>query len=121
MSAPTGNPMWLGTQEPSTARLVFSSNLLLKVLNASSSLPLLLVHAVCFMLQFESESHICEYSDKTIGDHVEALLGWFIYMTHSRTRGGGEVEFGERVHDTMNMLNQALFSAWVLGTFFADF
>ena len=28
-----------------------------------------------------SESHICEYSDKTIGDRVEALLGWFIYWT----------------------------------------
>ena len=48
-----------------------------------------------------------------IGDHVEALLGWFIYMS---SRPG--FEFEERVHDIIDMLNQALFSAWVLGTFF---
>jgi len=64
------------------------------------------------------ESHISKYSNETIGDHVEALLGWFIYLNHRRTRGGDHVEFGERVHDTINMLNQALFSKWVLGTFF---
>ena len=33
-------------------------------------------------------------------DHVEALLGWFIYLTWQY------------------MLNQVSFSAWVLGTFF---
>ena len=56
---------------------------------------------------------ISKYSDATIGDHVEALLGWFIYMS---SRPG--FEFEERVHDTIDMLNQAFFSAWVLGTFF---
>ena len=56
---------------------------------------------------------ISKYSDATIGDHVEALLGWFIYMS---SRPG--FEFEERVHDIIDMLNQALFSAWVLGTFF---
>ena len=59
------------------------------------------------------KSHISKYSDATIGDHVEALLGWFIYMS---SRPG--FEFEERVHDIIDMLNQALFSAWVLGTFF---
>ena len=60
-----------------------------------------------------SESHICECSDKTIGDHVEALLGWFIYWT---LRYGAE--FPERAHNILDMLNQALFNAWVLGTLF---
>ena len=59
------------------------------------------------------KSHICSYSDATIGDHVEALLGWFIYLTWQY-----DVEFEERVHDTLDMLNQVLFNAWVLGTFF---
>ena len=58
-----------------------------------------------------SESHICEYSDKTIGDHVEALLGWFIYWT---LRYGAE--FPERAHNILDMLNQAPLNAWVLGT-----
>ena len=52
-------------------------------------------------------------SDATIGDHVEALLGWFIYLTSQY-----DFKFGERVHGIIDMLNQALFSAWVLGTFF---
>ena len=59
------------------------------------------------------ESHISTYADETIGDHVEALLGWFIYLTWQY-----DIKFGERVHDILDMLNQALFSAWVLGTFF---
>ena len=46
-------------------------------------------------------------------DHVEALLGWFIYLTWQY-----DMKFGEPVHDMLDMLNQALFSAWVLGTFF---
>ena len=29
-------------------------------------------------------SHISKYSDPTIGDHVEALIGWFIYLNHRR-------------------------------------
>ena len=48
-----------------------------------------------------------------IGDHVEALLGWFIYLTSQY-----DFKFGERVHGIIDMLNQASFSAWVLGTFF---
>ena len=44
---------------------------------------------------------------------MDALLGWFIYLTWQF-----DFKFGERVHDTINMLNQALFSKWVLGTFF---
>ena len=59
------------------------------------------------------KSHISSYSDATIGDHVEALLGWFIYLTWQY-----DIKFGERVHDILDMLNQAFFSAWVLGTFF---
>ena len=59
------------------------------------------------------KSHISQYSDATIGDHVEALLGWFIYLTWQY-----DFKFGERVHDILDMLNQAFFSAWVLGTFF---
>ena len=58
-------------------------------------------------------NHTSSYSDATIGDHVEALLGWFIYLTWQC-----DVEFEERVHDTLDMLNQVLFNAWVLGTFF---
>ena len=50
---------------------------------------------------------------RMIGDHVEALLGWFIYLTWQY-----DVESEERVHDTLDMLNQVLFNAWVLGTFF---
>ena len=41
------------------------------------------------------KSHICSYSDATIGVHVEALLGWFIYLS---SHPG--FEFEERVHDT---------------------
>ena len=59
------------------------------------------------------KSHISQYSDATIGDHVEALLGWFIYLTSQY-----DFKFGARVHDIIDMLNQAFFSAWVLGTFF---
>ena len=49
---------------------------------------------------------------RMIGDHVEALLGWFIYLTSQY-----DFKFGERVHGIIDMLNQASFSAWVLGTF----
>ena len=59
------------------------------------------------------KSHISSYSDATIGDHVEALLGWFIYLTWQY-----DIKFGERVHDILDMLNQVIFNAWVLGTFF---
>ena len=61
-------------------------------------------------------SHICEYSDKTIGDHVEAMLGWFIFWTW---RYGAE--FPERVINIFDMLNQALFNEWVLGNLFSSF
>ena len=44
---------------------------------------------------------ISKYSDATIGDHVEALLGWFIYMS---SRPG--FEFEERVHDIIDMLKK---------------
>ena len=56
-------------------------------------------------------SHISGYSNETIGDHVEALLGWFIYWA---LRYGAE--FPDRAHNILDMLNQALFNAWVLGT-----
>ena len=59
------------------------------------------------------ESHISTYSEAKISDHVEALLGYFIYhSSHQR------FEFEKCVRETIDMLNQALFSAWVLGTFF---
>ena len=69
-------------------------------------------HATVFKALW-GKSHVSQYSDATIGDHVEALLGWFIYLTWQC-----DVEFEERVHDTLDMLNQVLFNAWVLGTFF---
>ena len=57
-------------------------------------------------------SHICGYTDPTIGDHIEALLGWYIYWTTVHA-----AEFDDMVHLVVKHLNQALFSAWLLRTF----
>ena len=58
------------------------------------------------------KSHICRYASDTIGDFIEALLGWYIYWT---TKGA---EFDEIVHLVVEHLNTALLSAWVLRTFY---
>ena len=58
------------------------------------------------------KSHICGYSSPTIGDHIEALLGWYIYWTTEHA-----AEFDDLVHQVVKHLNQALLSAWLLRIF----
>ena len=59
------------------------------------------------------KSHISRYANRTIGDFIEALLGWYIYWT---TKEGAE--FKEIVHLVVDHLNMALLSEWVLRTFY---
>ena len=58
-------------------------------------------------------SHICGYSDDTIGDFIEALLGWYIYWT---TEWGAQFE--KMVHLVVEHLNMALLSEWTLRSFY---
>ena len=49
------------------------------------------------------------YNDCTVGDHLEAFLGWHIYWVQVH-----QAEFPEQCRDVITCLEQALFTAWAL-------
>ncbi len=59
-------------------------------------------------------SRLSGYKDVTIGDHLEALLGWNIYLVQVH-----EAEFPEPTRDVLTCLEQALFSDWALYFFYS--
>ena len=54
-------------------------------------------------------SHIIKYNDETIGDHMEALLGYYYMMVH---RCGAVMD--DEVTDVISILDKDLFSQWAL-------
>ncbi len=58
-------------------------------------------------------SHIACYNDVTIGDHLEALLGWYYVCAHHL-----QVEMDELSTDIIRMLEQACFNQWAISHFY---
>jgi hypothetical protein len=54
-------------------------------------------------------SWLCTCKDDTIGDHVEALLGWHWIMVEQMGK-----QFPEQVEDIVQLIEQAAFSHWAL-------
>ena len=54
-------------------------------------------------------SHITQDTDDTIGDHMEAVLGYYYMMVRVC-----EADMDEQVTDVISMLDQALFCQWAL-------
>ena len=55
------------------------------------------------------------YNDCTVGDHLEAFLGWHIYWVQVH-----QAEFLEQTRDVITCLEQALFSAWAMFWFYSS-
>ena len=58
-------------------------------------------------------SHIAAYNDLTVGDHVEAFLGWHYSLVRLY-----EAEFDERATDIIRFLEQACFAQWAIVFFY---
>ena len=49
------------------------------------------------------------YNDCTVGDHLDAFLGWHIYWVQVH-----QAEFPEQARDVITCFEQALLSAWAM-------
>ena len=58
-------------------------------------------------------SHIARNTKANIGDHIESLLGWYIYW-----RTEMHADFDELLHLVVEQLNLALLSTWILRYFY---
>jgi hypothetical protein len=67
---------------------------------------------VCYAMVFRRawcRSWLCTCKDDTIGDYVEALLGWHWIMVEQEGN-----KFPEQVEDIVQLIEQAAFSHWAL-------
>ena len=70
------------------------------------------VYASVFRLVWPG-SRLCGCNDETLGDHVEALLGWHIYMVQVH-----DAVFPVVTRDVITCMEQAFSSEWCMGFFY---